>query len=155
MTGAGRRRGGLVVVAGLLLAAVAALFLLDDGEGGTGRGDRSNSGPKLSANQALVFGRVVDAKTKAPIPGAEVLIKQGEEPVTARSDGRGRFSAVVSTGEPFGFETQAPGYMGTAAGAVAGLCSRERFQLNLSLLPAGTREAPPAPLFLSGKCPVR
>lgn len=153
MRGVGRRRAALVVVAGLLLASVAAVFLLEDGEGGSG--GRSTSGPELSGSQALVFGRVVDAKTKAPIAGARILIKQGEEPLTARADPRGRFSAVVSTGEPFGFETQASGYMGTAAGAVAGLCPRERFRLNLSLLPAGTREAPPAPLFLTGKCPVR
>ncbi|HVE47457.1 MAG TPA: carboxypeptidase-like regulatory domain-containing protein [Acidimicrobiales bacterium] len=148
----GRRRSGFALVGGLLLAALAALFFVGDGDGGSGGGD---GGPDLTDEQALVFGRVLDAKTKKPIAGAVVLIKQGDEPITATADKQGRYRAVVTVTSPFAFETRAKGYMGTAAGAVGGLCGRERFELNLSPVPAGTREAPPAPLFLSGKCPVR
>lgn len=96
----------------------------------------------------------MDDKTKKPLASARVLIKQGDKPTIVTADSRGRFEVVVITTEPFAFETQAAGYMGTAAGAVAGLCARQRFELNLALLPAGTREAPPAPRFLSGKCPL-
>lgn len=140
-------------VAGLLVAALAALFFVGDGDGNGDSG--GGRGPDLTEQQALVFGRVLDAKTKKPIAGAVVLIKQGDEPITATADKEGRYRAVVTVTAPFAFETQAKGYMGTAAGAVGGLCGRERFELNLSPVPAGTREAPPAPLFLTGKCPVR
>lgn len=147
-----RRRVGLVVILGLFVATGTALILVEEEDEGTARSIES---PLLSAGQALVFGRIVDAKTKKPLPDAEVLIKQGAEPLIARANRSGRFQVVVSTGSPFAFETQAPGYMGTAAGALGGLCGRERFELNLSLFPAGTRDAPPAPRFLSGHCPVR
>lgn len=142
----------MLLVAGVLLAVAAtALFLVDDGSVGKDGG----GGPELTDNQALIFGRITDASTKKPIPGAVVIIKQGAKPVNAKADAEGRYRVVVRVPEPLAFETRAEGYMGTAAGAIGGLCGRERFELNLSPVPAGTREAPPAPLFLTGKCPVR
>lgn len=149
-----RRRTLLVLVAGLFLAAATAFFLVDGGNDGNDGKDGSG-GPELTDKQALIFGRVTDAKTKKPLAGAKVVIEQGPVPLTAIADGQGRYMIVVGVAEPLSFVTEAKGYMGTAAGAVGGLCPRERFELNLAPVPAGTREAPPAPLFLSGSCPVR
>lgn len=149
-----RRRTLLVVVAGLLLAGATALFLVDDGKNGKNDGKDGSDVPELTDEQALIFGRITDAKTKKPLAGAKVVIQQGPGSLTAVADRQGRYRIVVSVKEPLSFVTEAEGYMGTAAGAVGQLCPRERFELNLAPLPAGTREAPPAPLFLSGNCPV-
>lgn len=150
-----RRRTLLVLVTGLFLAAATAFFLVDGGNDGKKGGKDGRGGPELTDKQALIFGRVTDAKTKKPLAGAKVVIQQGPVPRRATADGQGRYRIVVSVAEPLSFVTEAKGYMGTAAGAVGGLCPRERFELNLAPVPAGTREAPPAPLFLSGSCPVR
>lgn len=145
-----RRRILLLVVAGLLLAGAADFLLVDDGND-----EDEIAGPELTVEQALVFGRITDANTKKPLAGAKVVIRQGPVPLTAIADRWGRYRVVVSVPEPFSFVTEAKGYMGTAAGVLGELCPRERFELNLAPVPAGTPEAPPAPRFLSGHCPVR
>ncbi|HUP68191.1 MAG TPA: hypothetical protein VM142_00070 [Acidimicrobiales bacterium] len=139
------RRTGLVLVLALLLAAVSSVFLVEDETGTNGGG-----GPKLSGNQALLSGKVVDAQTKKPLPGARLLIDQEGGRLSVVADGKGTFQQVINASRPIGFTADAPGHQGTAG--FGKLCPGERRQLDLELPPAGNRSAPPAPLVLKGDC---
>lgn len=143
--GRGGRRTGLVLVLALLLAAVAAVFLVEDDTGTNGDG-----APKLSGNQALLSGKVVDAQTKEPLPGARLVIDQEGGRLTVVADAKGAFEKVVNASRPIGFTADAPGHQGTAG--FGKLCPGERRQLQLELPPAGNRSAPPAPLVIKGDC---
>lgn len=138
------RRAGPVLVVALLLAAVSAVFLVEDET--TNGGD----GPKLSGNQALLSGRVVDSQTKKPLPGARLVIDQEGGRLTVVADDKGAFEKVINASRPIGFTADAPGHQGTAG--FGKLCPGERRQVELQLPPAGNRSAPPAPLVLKGEC---
>lgn len=144
-------RVALIVVIGALLAAAVAFRASYDDSGGRGKGKGAKpSGPALSGNQALLSGTVIDAESKTPLPGARLVIDQEGGRITVVADAKGHYRTVVNVSRPIGFTADAPAHQGTAG--FGKLCPGERRELTLSLPPAGTRSAPPAPLVLRGDC---
>jgi outer membrane protein OmpA-like peptidoglycan-associated protein len=61
----------------------------------------------------LIKGRVLNAKTKAPIP-AEIyyeMLPQGDEKGKANADGLGRYKIVLPAGSLYGFRASHPGFI--------------------------------------------
>jgi hypothetical protein len=64
--------------------------------------------PALTSTGAVLFGRVVDAATRAPIPGAEIV---GSGQATAVTDEWGGFEWPLGGRVPLALQVQAPGYL--------------------------------------------
>lgn len=105
---------------------------------------------ELTPTQALIFGRVTDARSNRPLEGAVVKVDHAGGPLTARTDAEGNYRAVVEVSRPLSLTVDAEGHLGTAA--FARLCPGERRDVSIALAAAGRAQAPPAPLVIEPGC---
>ena len=129
----------LVVIAGVILRQ-------RDGGGGA----KPPSETKLSGTQAMIFGRVTDARTKAAVAGAKIAVKHARGAFEVSGDSSGKYQAVVDSSQPVGFTVDAAGHQGAAV--IVKLCAGERRDAPVALAPADDPQAPPPPMFLPTKC---
>lgn len=116
--------------------------------------DRATDEPKqpeatLSADEAQLFGQVLDGTTKKGLPDAVVSIEHASGRASAGADDDGRFSAVIDASRPVALTIDAPDYLGAVA--FGRLCVGERRRISVSLTKASPKAAPPAPIVLQEK----
>jgi hypothetical protein len=129
-----------LALAAAALGAVAVGTFLARGRDAPHQRSEPAGRPTLARLEALLSGRVVDAETDEGVPGATILIDHSAGILKTRTDGKGRYRAIVDTTRPIALTADAAGYKGAAA--FGRLCPGDTTTFTLLLVPASA----PAPL---------
>jgi hypothetical protein len=85
--------------------------------GGRGGGAALAGGPPMAVGTSVVFGKIVEAETNNPVPGAIVTIAlPGAQPIRVMADGQGRFGFRDLPKGRFNINATRPGWVDGAYG---------------------------------------